>query len=290
MVTLRSQKRTRSRGSITALKTTKKSQSQLRSAYTGSTRDVDGTEVESRVSSPVSVTTRSRSQTSSQKETERCRRRVRFGTNRDNMLKNATTEQRRQHQNQSVGSAVLEIEDVASPFSLQWMSQASSHDYVSRCAVNRAARIAKRANADNRQRFTGTHTATLPAKATNDKSAARKQRGPKVKYLPDTDESMTDKEVQHWRVENRKRRNLQTARASIESKILYMKELERDILDYKKKVKDVHDLISNMQPQPTTAPPNWMEPQQLLYPHRLSNGDTIMLPRFFVPTLRVPVP
>ena len=281
MVTLRSQKRTRCRESRTALKTTKNSHSQ-RTASTGSTGSVDGREVGPFASSPVSVMTRSRSKISSQEETERCRRRARFGTNRDNTLQNATTGLRRQHQIQLVGSAVLEIEQVQSPFSLQWISRASSHDYVSRCALNRAARIAKRAAVNNRQ--------TFPAKPTSDKSTARKQRGPKIRYLPDTNENMTDNELQHWRLENRKRRNRQTASASIESKILYMKELERDILDYQRKVKDVHELISNVQQQPTTAPPIWLEPQQLVYPHQRSNGDTIMLPRFFVPTLSVPVP
>lgn len=282
MVTLRSQKRTRCRESRTALKTTKNSHSQRTASIGGNTLDVDRKEVEPFVSSPVSVMTRSRSQMSSQEETERCRRRAKFGTNRDNTLKNAATRQCRQHQIQSVGSAVLEIEQVQSHLSLQWISRASSHDYVSRCALNRAARIAKRAAVNNRQ--------TFPAKPTSDKSTARKQRGPKIKYLPDTNENMTDNELQHWRLENRKRRNRQTASASIESKILYMKELERDILDYQRKVKDVHELISNVQQQPTTAPLTWLEPQQLVYPHQRSNGDTIMLPRFFVPTLSVPVP
>ena len=282
MVTLRSQKRTRCRGTRTALNTTENSQSQRTASTGGIALDVDGREVEPFVSSPVSVMTRSRSQMNSQEETERCRRRARFGTNRDNTLKNAATGQCRQHQIQSVGSAVLEIEQVQSHLSLQWISRASSHDYVSRCALNRAARIAKRAAVNNRQ--------TFPAKPTSDKSTARKQRGPKIRYLPDTNENMTDNELQHWRLENRKRRNRQTASASIESKILYMKELERDILDYQRKVKDVHELISNVQQQPTTAPPTWLEPQQLVYPHQRSNGDTIMLPRFFVPTLSVPVP
>jgi hypothetical protein len=204
---------------------------------------------------------RTRSCTGSNAKNERCGKRIRLATKR-NGTKETTTHQ---HQQQLFGKAVLEIDHIPFPLHLRCDPRANDLDYTSRCAVNRAARIAKRRR-NKKQQLTATNIGTLavntttvedklPVNAATDEDklpaviTKKLKLGPKFKYVPYNCSNLTNNELQQWRHENTKQRNLEATRLCSNRSKKRTKDLEDEILEYHTKHAAVQRKIEVMQRQ-----------------------------------------